>query len=362
MTNDNPSPSYALPFGVIVLLTLGIVLFVYNKPGESIPENWGTGWKLTQSFKIPRRALASVATDDHIYVIGGIDAQGHYVTTVEYARIGARGQLGPWQPTSALNQGRFYLAAVVSGHFIFALGGGSGTVGSDNRPVATVERARINPDGSLGPWQMLPTMRLPRRGLQAAVVNDHIYAIGGYSGVFLKSIEHARVGPNGDLTPWQVDPQQARLDRYIHSATAYRNRLYLLGGHVQRSDKMSYGDVESATVLGDGLLGLWKIEKSRLLTPRFIASAFAVNDYLYILGGHNGGARLKSVELAPIQANGHVGKWRHAPPLNVPRSAAAAATTGDYVYVTGGMGDDRVLNSVEMATVTANGQLGYVRR
>ncbi|MGD8571185.1 MAG: hypothetical protein PVH98_01945, partial [Gammaproteobacteria bacterium] len=209
------------------------------------------------------------------------------------------------------------------------------------------------------PWQIQPSLNLPRRGLKAVAMNNRIYAIGGYSGVFLKSIEHAPVDEQGNLGPWQLDPQQAVLDRYIHSAAGYGERIYLLGGHVQRSDKISYGDVESAGILNNGYLQPWHIEQSALLTPRFIASAFAVNRHLYMLGGHSGGQRLKSVEYTPIYSDGHIGSWQPASSLNVPRSAAATATSGDYVYVTGGMGENQVLSSVEMAMVTRHGQLGH---
>lgn len=359
MSTEQRTSPYSVPFAALLVLVICALLVVYNRPGASIPAHWQSAWKMTQSFHTPRRALAAVAAHGHMYVIGGVDAQGHYVSTVEYAPIGANGELGPWQATSSLNQGRFYLAAVVTGRYIFALGGGSGAIGEDNRPVATVERATILDDGTLSPWTIQTGLRLPRRGLKALSIGDHIYAIGGYSGVFLKSTEHAQVQPDGTLGPWQVDPQQSLLDRYIHSVARDGRRIYLLGGHVQQADKMSYGDVESSTVRPNGFLAPWKIEKSALLIPRFIASAFTLKGHLYMLGGHNGATRLKNVEVTPIHSDGSIGHWRATTPLNVPRSAAATAVYENYVYVSGGMGNDRVLNSVEMATALANGQLGY---
>ncbi|MGD8568535.1 MAG: hypothetical protein PVJ39_10635 [Gammaproteobacteria bacterium] len=43
----------------------------------------------------------------------------------------------------------------------------------------------------------------------------------------------------------------------------------------------------------------------------------------------------------------------------IPRSAV---TSGDYVYVAGAMGDNQVLNSVEVTPVADNGQLGNIGR
>ncbi|MCI0506541.1 MAG: hypothetical protein L0Z73_10585, partial [Gammaproteobacteria bacterium] len=301
------------------MLTTVVFFFIYNQPAKQYTENWVPEWQFTQSFQEPRRALATAAAKGYIYVIGGMDQQGQYVTTVEYAKINPDGSLGPWRPTAPLNEGRFYLAAVTAGDFIFALGGGSGPPGDGNYPVATVERAVIQPDGTLSEWQKLDNMQTPRRGLKAIVYNRRIYAIGGYSGEFLKSTEHALVDQDGNPGEWQIDVQEAKLDRYIHSASIYRDRLYLLGGHVKRSDKMSYGDVESSVVAANGHLNPWIIEKSQLILPRFIASAFTMNGRLYILGGHNGANRLNHVEFAAIDRSGHVGEWRTTTALNIPR-------------------------------------------
>ncbi len=360
MNKPGKNNQYAAPFILIFILTLIAGLFVYNKPINQYPENWIAQWKMGKNFRFPRRALASVEANGHLYVLGGVNEQGQYVKSVEFARIGKNGDLGPWQTTSALNVGRFYLAAVVVNNSIYALGGGSGPVGDDNYPVASVEMASIHKDGTLGDWQIISNMRLPRRGLKAAAVDNRIYAIGGYSGVFLKSIEHVTVNSDGTFGTWQVDAQEAVVDRYIHSAALYQKTLYLLGGHVQRSDQMSYGDVESSEINPSGYLSSWSIEKSRLLNPRFIASAFAMNHHLYIAGGHNGRSRLKNVEFAPIYSNGRVGQWRTTTPLNIARSAAASIVVNNYAYVLGGISDQKVLNSVEIAMFAPNGHLGHI--
>ena len=362
MSTPSNNPSYLVPFIAIIALTVIGTLFIYNKPTTQFPKNWVPQWKMGENFQFPRRALASVAKNGFLYVIGGVDEQGQYVKTVEFAQIRKNGHIGPWQATSALNVGRFYLAAVVVGNSIYALGGGSGPVGDDNYPVPTVEMASINQDGSLSEWRVISNMQLPRRGLKAVVINNRIFAIGGYSGIFLKSIEHAAVKSDGLLGDWQLDPQQAKIDRYIHSAALHQNTLYLLGGHVQRSDQMSYGDVESSSINSSGYLSPWLIEQSRLLIPRFIAAAFATNSHLYIAAGHNGSNRLKNVEFASINSNGRVGQWRTTTALNIARSAAAAVVDNNFVYILGGIGDQQVLNSVEIAQIASNGHLGHVRQ
>lgn len=354
----HPSRSSAvLPaIGAILLVGLGVLLWInHNQHATPI---WVPAWLPQPAFHLPRRALAAAASDSHVYVVGGMDNNDQYVAQVEYAPIRADGGLGEWQFTTPLDEPRFYLAAAIVNDYLYAIGGANGQRGHDNIPSATVERAPILADGSLGPWQRVSYLTTPRRGLQAAVYLNHIYAIGGYDGVFLKSVERADVMPDGTLSPWQLDPEQAAVDRYIHSAANLGDKLYLLGGHEQSPEAISYGDVEMSRIAGDGTLRPWEIQKTNLNTPRFIAAAFAMNRYIYMLGGHDGSNRLRSVEVAPLDEQGRVGTWSFTTPLRDERSATALAVRGDKVYVFGGMGVGAALNSVEMAEQQPDGRLG----
>jgi hypothetical protein len=358
MTVNSSKSQAVLPvIGTVLLLALGSMWWSHGSHhGEETA--WIPAWQAQPAFQIPRRALAAAAGDHHVYVIGGMDNNNQYVAQVEYASIHADGSLGEWRFTTPLGEPRFYLAAAIVENYLYAIGGANGQRGQDNIPSATVERAPIQADGSLGPWQRVSYLTTPRRGLQAAVYRNHLYAIGGYDGAFLKSVERADVNPDGSLSAWQLDPEQAVVDRYIHSATHIGDKLYLLGGHEQSTQAISYGDVEMSRINGDGKLQPWEIQKTILKTPRFIAAAFAMNRHIYMLGGHDGRNRLRSVEVAPLDDQGRVGPWSFTTPLHDERSATALAVHGDKVYVFGGMGVGGALNSVEMATQQSNGQLG----
>lgn len=363
MNHSNSNRNYYLPaFGVIAII--GIFLFVAMLKKETSIEVFNTPkqlinqWQQPSPFNIPRRALAAVATNNHLYVIGGVDQQGNYVRQVEFTKISPDGELGQWKFTSALQQGRFYLSAATADGYLYALGGGSGELGDNNFPVDTVERAKILPDGSLGPWVASHSLVTPRRGLKTIASESHIYAIGGYNGIFLKSTEYAPILPDGNIGAWRIDPEESTLDRYIHSAANSGQYLYVLGGHVQNAGTMSYGDVEMAIMSENGSLSPWVVQRSRLLTPRFIASAFSKNNYIYIVAGHNGAQRLRSVEFAPVLPNGNLGQWQYTAPLNIARSAAAVVINGENIYILGGISDQQVLNSVEYAVQMPNGHLG----
>ena len=355
-TQQEKSQAVLPVIGTVLLIGLGLILWTnHDRKTTTI---WLSAWQPQPAFHLARRALAAAASDTHAYVIGGMDNDNRYVAQVEYAPIHADGSLGEWRFTTPLSEPRFYLAAAIVDTHIYAIGGANGRRGQDNIPSATVERAAIRPDGSLGPWQRVTYLTTPRRGLQAAVYHNHVYAIGGYDGVFLKSVERADANPDGTLSPWRLEPEQATVDRYIHSAAHLGDKLYLLGGHEQSAGAISYGDVEMSRITGDGGLRPWEIQESVLKTPRFIAAAFAMNRYIYMLGGHDGRNRLRSVEVAPLDGQGRVGSWSFTTPLHDPRSATALAMHGDKVYVFGGMGVGGALNTVEMAEQEPSGRLG----
>jgi len=346
--------------GFLIFLFAGIIFFLVLQKQETVPtdiSHWLEGWREVDSFQIPRRAPASVISGGFIYILGGVDGNNQYVKSVEFSRIKDNGDLGGWKITSPLQEGRFYLAAATDGHYLYALGGGGGPIGDNNIPIASVERAVILPDGSLGEWHHHSYLTTPRRGLKVEQVNGQLYAIGGYNGQFLRSTERLNLNSNNQ---WQLEDNEAQIDRYIHATARINHQLYLLGGHVEKAGSMSYGDVESAKIKNDGSLEPWKIAPSRLINARFIATAFALENHLYIAGGHNGTQRLNSVEMTTTNQNGDPGSWNLISPMNYKRSATTSAVINNRVYVLGGMDDKGVLNKVETAILGPNGRLGHL--
>ncbi len=340
----------------IAVAAVGVLMMFGNNDGDMMSAA-AEHWQEARSFSLPRRALAAVIHRGNFYVVGGVDNRGQYVNTVEFAALGRDGRLGSWRRTSELQRGRFYLAAVAAGDYLYALGGGSGSLGDENQPVASVERARILDDGSLGPWEVISQMNTARRGLKAVVYGDNLYALGGYNGVFLKTMEHAHIAKDGSLGPWITDASAAQIDRYIHAATLFKHYLVLLGGHMRNAGDVSHGDVEIAPIAQDGSIGPWQVMESSLLIPRFMAEAFALGSYLFLAGGHAGDSRLDSVEYARVSLFGDVEEWQQTLPLRLPRSAAAIAVNADRVYIAGGMAENQVLNSVETARLLPAGGL-----
>lgn len=332
--------------GSIVALTAWLRV-TYEAPRTPHPPSW----RDEAAFIDARRALAAAANKQFVYVLGGVSDEGQYVASVEFSSIHADGRLAPWQSTRNLPEPRFYLGSAIVNQRLYAIGGATGPLGDDNVPSASVHSAAIEPGGTLGPWRQEAYLTTPRRGLQVAVWQDQIYAVGGYNGSFLRSVERAHIDREGRISHWQLAPQQAELERYMHAATTGNNRIYVLTGHIEGRPGMGYASVESAPLNDAGELGAWRRESTAVNQPRFLAGATAMNNVLYLLGGHDGRARLASMEAAAIGADGAPGPWRIIATLRTARSAAAVVTADGTVYALGGSGPDGGLNTVESITL-----------
>lgn len=151
---------------------------------------------------------------DRVYVIGGHDKEkGVGITDVEWSHEDSEGWLEPWQTSNPLQTGRYGLATVQHGSYLYALGGLDGAA-----YLSSIEKVRINEDGSLAAWSFTTPLPSPREGLNAVSVNGNIYAIGGtnldgYKG----SVEYATFNEQGDIgywtTPAEAEAKKAELSR-----------------------------------------------------------------------------------------------------------------------------------------------------
>jgi N-acetylneuraminic acid mutarotase len=187
------------------------------------PDGSLSAWQVTSSMNVARPALAAVSAYGYIYAIGGENT-----TTVERAKINSDGSLGPWEFTTSMNTPRGYLAAVVVGNYIYAIGGQGGGAAS----LKSVERTTINADGSLGAWESVTSMNKWRCDLAAVAVGGYIYALGGSTctGVVYSSVEQAKVNADGTLSTWQILPSSLNIPRWHHAAAVRSPYIYVIGG------------------------------------------------------------------------------------------------------------------------------------
>lgn len=259
----------------------------------------------------------------------------------------------PWAVVGRMNLPRSAAGTVVSGDVIYVTGGAS-----EKGYVDYCEWVRIRPDGTMFGWKMAPSLNEPRGYVTSVFHNGYIYAISGANGEhgenLLNTVERAPINPDGSPGRWIMEETRLFSSRRGGTAFALDGYLYAIGGY----NGEFLDTVERAEILDDGSLGPWDLE-SIMLERRYIHSSVLVGRHIYVIGGHErltGGA-LDKVEFARVDEDGSIGEWVEAPTLNVARYGASAVSAAGFVYLVGGY-DGRAIDTVERAKVNPDGSLG----
>jgi N-acetylneuraminic acid mutarotase len=307
----------------------------------------------------PRAAHATVVVGNYLYVLGGITQAGStnlVLSSVERARIDADGLLGPFATVTGitLSAPRSYHTAAVIGNSVYVIGGIINNTTTSN----SVERASIANDGTLETFVPVPgiTLTSPRNSHTSAIVGNYLYVLGGFTGSnLLDSVERASIAADGSLGPFELATGISLMTGLVyHRSAVIGNHLYIIGGS---GSSGSLNVVERASIAADGSLGAFaQVPGVALTTPRAQHTAAVAGKYLYVFGGVNG-SRLDSVESAAIAPDGSLGSF--APVLSLAltttRQLHTTAVVQDYLYVLGGDNQNGFLNSVEQALLNTDG-------
>lgn len=311
-----------------------------------------------------------VYAEDPIGRIGLVDER---FERVEPARpemeLGAFGDAFPADVTPTF-AARSNHATVAVGHWVYVVGGNTGS-----GPTSDLLRATVRPDGSLGDFEdayAAPTTErfLARSSHTVAVHGDHLYVIGGASASdnHLRSIQRAPIGADGTIGDFEdayADGATKMTDVHSHASVVVNGALYVTGG--QGSGGTRLDAVQRAAFDADGKLGSFATAYADAGTDRITArsshAAEVVGNRLYVIAGAGAGeSMLNSIQVATIGADGTLGDFSSAYASGSTkissRSSAATLVVGDQLFVLGGQKDGDRLVSLARATIGADGLLG----
>jgi len=194
-----------------------------NAPRDSVlyatVSNSGTLGAWTNSAVLPAHiayAAAVVATpsnspvtgSSYLYAIGGDStASGKPVATVYVGILSAGGAVTGWGTTTSLPAAVHSLGAVIFNGTVYVAGGS----GSGNAAVATVYRAVIQSDGSLGAWQSQPSLPFARSYFGFGINGTFLYALGGDSGTVTPNDSSLSAKAISDVIYAEIDVRTGNL-------------------------------------------------------------------------------------------------------------------------------------------------------
>jgi hypothetical protein len=347
-------PQLSLPKpGMRLFTALFLLLMVSTAPIADAATSTQNPWQQTAPLLSPRSGAGVVEVNGVIYAIAGIDGK-HFLTSSEFSAIHDDGTLAAWQAGSELNEERGFFGVAAHHGFIYAVGGGNGPSG--HHLLRSVERAAIRADGSLGPWQKeTQLLNFPRRCAKVVASNAYLYAIGGFGGTLFDSVERARFNADGSLGPWEIVADKLTMPRYIHAEAEVNGRLYILGGHAELGG-MGEAATEFTILNKNGDLSAWH-GTAAMIQGRYGLAAASHGDYLYALGGMSGATFYDVIEKNHVDADGALGVWHDTSPLPAPLADLGVVVYRDWMYVIGGTSPKGYFNNVFFARIDKHGDM-----
>jgi hypothetical protein len=295
-----------------------------------------------------------------VYNVGGADGSGDPTTTVSYATVGTDGSLSAWQAASAqLSTPVAFHAAVVATPrnsavtgpgYLYVLGGVNAAGGA---PVTTILRGTLNASGDVTSWTSGGALPVAVRSLGAVVAYGSLYVVGGATMTGLSAtVYRAPIQTNGSLGTWTALASlpfgRARFG--IGLSGLY---LYVFGGDsafVSPDDTTlgsAFSSIVSAKInASNGNLATGWQDAGSLASARTALTAVIGAGNVLVTGGAYSGATTGTDEesYAALNGDGTVGSFSTATGAigtNLFNQAATAysdssASRGFHVLVVGG--------------------------
>lgn len=253
--------------------------------------------------------------------------------------------LSTWTAATALPAERDYNhrhAAIVN-DTLFMIGGYSGG------EVADVLRAPVV-DGTLGAWSATAPLPAPRALGDVVTIGSRIYVVGGANFAAAQtSVYYAAPDASGAITSWSATTELP-VPRKAHTSAEANGYLYLVGGADENNTRMA--TVYFARVDTSGMLGAWQTT-TPLPAPRANHGTIAARGFVYAIGGDDADpTNFTTVYYSALDPDtGHATQWNTTTPLPNARKSFVAVTDGTHIYVIGGVG---TMNTSEVRYSTIN--------
>ena len=191
-------------------------------------------------------------------------------------------------------------------------------------------------------WSSGPSLSIERCGSGAALVDDKIFCLGGYSGTeMLNSMECISVFESS--AQWEK-ASSLNNERYWAAVVKKENQIFAFGG----------SDLDSSEIY-DINTGIWTYGPS-MTRKKDEMAAVLVGETVYLLGGHAGSDDNFDFWLETTEClNFETSRWNELPPMARKKGLGIASVVGDKIYVFGGWSEKGgTSNAVECFDIKTN--------
>ena len=319
-------------------------------------------WTTSSSaFTNARYYHAGDVYNGYLYIMGGRNTAGTRFNDVQYAKINIDGTVGPWSTGTSFTSGRSALAGLAHGGYLYILGGFDGTTYFND-----VQYSALNATGGNGTWSTTAGFTGGRYGAATVDGVDYIYLAGGVlsTGATTSEVQVAKFNPDGTLGAWRFTTALPNAN-YVTKMAYHKGYLYWLGGESTTSSPTThYYQAYYAQVNSDGQIGSW-VASTNTVELHALAAVVAYGDYIYQVGGEGATAPLTAVvraKINPAGLNDGASTTTAIPTVRVAgknygRYGHTTVVKDNYIYIIGGYANAAIA-TVYSASLSTDGTIG----
>ncbi|XP_052772645.1 kelch-like protein 3 [Mya arenaria] len=232
-----------------------------------------------------------------------------------------------WTPLACLPFAISKHGMVASGDYIYLAGG--------EFPDGSASRSMWRFDQNLDSWLEMVPMNMARSELGLAMLDGHVYAIGGWDGSSrLDSVEKY----NPEQNMWVFIPPM-KIALTSPAVVSMKGMLYVTGGAV-----LEDGDGIDLVQCYNPRTDMW-IDRPNMQIPRSGSASCVLDGLIYVIGGwHASTENTNKVECYDPERN----EWGQRAPMIERRYRPGVAIVNKKIYVCGGEeGWDRYHDTIE---------------
>lgn len=312
---------------------------VYHAPFDATTGQLTGTWVQDPSLNATSSVILGVApltNTNRLWAIGGGDQ--NWTGTIQTTTAKGDGSLEPWSTYGGMTYWREGAAIRVFGNKAWLLGGYGRTTNGSSAYITSTEYFPIEADGTLGPSTVGPSLNFAHYNGGYFSANGYVYVTSGYTGGTREpSVERARINGDGTIGPFVTLSSALVIPRHAQADAVVGDYYYVFGGALNGGGLTN--TIERCRINSDGSLGPFQVLPQVLPEASAHMRAAVVGKYVYLVGQYTGSAT-SNVYGAPIYTDGSIGTFARGPSLLTAVYQPTVAPIGNYLYAFGGFQSD----------------------